>query len=156
MRHIVVACLSALILSAVPVAAQTPPAAPAAAPQKPGEIRAACREEARGKGLKGQPLREAVDECFKAKRPTTPAAAPAAAPGLTKDGQPKAADVRSGCREEAKTKGLKGQALRDSVDQCFRAKRPDLAKAADCRKEAKAKNLEGKDRNAFMKTCRAA
>jgi hypothetical protein len=75
---------------------------------------------------------------------------------LTKDGKPKASAVRKACREEGKGKGLKGKALKASVDECFAKQRPDLAKNKACRQEAEAKKISGKERRDFMKTCRAA
>jgi hypothetical protein len=65
---------------------------------KAGAVRKACREEGRGKGLKGKELRASVDECFAKQRPDLAKAAV--------------------CRKEGKAKGLEGKALRDHVKTC--------------------------------------
>lgn len=93
--------------------------------------------------------------------PVAPAAAPAAttpAPDMTKDGKPKAKEVRQTCRAEAKSQGLKGDAREKAVSDCFVKQRPDLAgrEAAldQCRADAKAKGVaKGDERKAFMKSC---
>jgi hypothetical protein len=53
------------------------------------------------------------------------------------------------CRAEAKTKGLSGQAAKDSVALC----REELRTA--CLKEAIDKKIVGKDRRVFVKSCSA-
>jgi psiF repeat len=95
--------------------------------------------------------------------PTTPApvVAPTPAPAspavsLTKDGKPKAKDVRATCKAEAGTKGLaKGEAYRAFMKECIGKQRPDLVKTYECRQEMKAKNLDKDARKTFMKECRA-
>ncbi len=82
--------------------------------------------------------------------------APAATPSLTKDGKPKAKEVRAACKTEAENKSIgKGEARKSFMRECIGKQRPDLVKAFDCRKEAKAKNLEKAEMKAFMKECKA-
>jgi hypothetical protein len=82
--------------------------------------------------------------------PATPAA------NLTKDGKPKAKEVRATCKAEAATKSLtKGDAYRAFMKECIGKQRPDLVKTYECRQEMKSKNLEKDARKAFMKECRA-
>jgi hypothetical protein len=85
----------------------------------------------------------------------TPTPAPPAA-NLTKDGKPKAKEVRATCKAEAATKSLtKGDAYRAFMKECIGKQRPDLVKTYECRQEMKSKNLEKDARKAFMKECRA-
>lgn len=86
---------------------------------------------------------------------------PAAAPSVagvptTRDGKPKARELRAACRREAEAKGLKDQEGRNAWIACYRAGRPDLAKRFDCRKEAKARGLSGVELEALLKACSAA
>jgi psiF repeat len=82
--------------------------------------------------------------------PATPAA------NLTKDGKPKAKEVRATCKAEAATKSLtKGDTYRAFMKECIGKQRPDLVKTYECRQEMKSKNLEKDARKAFMKECRA-
>jgi len=74
-------------------------------------------------------------------------------PSLTKSGKPKAKDVRAQCREEAKTKGLKGDARSEAIEDCFLKARPDLAVAEECRTDAKLKNLDKEARKTAIKEC---
>ena len=73
-----------------------------------------------------------------------PAPAVPQAPKLTRDGKPLAKDVRAGCREEAKAKGLKPreQPYRDHMKDCIGKQRPDLVRAYECRQEARDKKIE--------------
>lgn len=94
--------------------------------------------------------------------PAAPVVAPVApspvmpAAKLTKDGKPKAKEVRAICKAEASTKGLsKGDAYKAFMKECIGKQRPDLVKAYECRQEAKTKNLDKDARKAFMKECRA-
>ena len=94
--------------------------------------------------------------------PAAPVVAPAApapvAPTtkLTKDGKPKAKEVRATCKAEASAKGLaKGDAYRAFMKECIGKQRPDLVKSYECRQEAKTKNLDKDARKTFMKECRA-
>jgi hypothetical protein len=82
--------------------------------------------------------------------PATPAA------NLTKDGKPKAKEVRATCKAEAATKSLtKGDAYRAFMKECIGKQRPDLVKSYECRQEARAKKLDKDARATFMKECRA-
>ncbi len=86
---------------------------------------------------------------------TAPAPA-ATTPALTKDGKPKAKEVRAACKTEAESKSIaKGEPRKAFMRECIGKQRPDLVKAFDCRKEAKEKNLDKDARKAFMKECRA-
>ncbi len=86
--------------------------------------------------------------------PTPAPASPAVS--LTKDGKPKAKEVRATCKAEAGTKGLaKGEAYRAFMKECIGKQRPDLVKTYECRQEMKTKNLDKDARKTFMKECRA-
>ncbi len=74
-------------------------------------------------------------------------------PALTKSGKPKAKDVRAQCREDAKAKGLKGDARSEAIEDCFVKARPDLAAAEECRTDPKLKNLDKDARKAAIKEC---
>ena len=86
---------------------------------------------------------------------TTPTTAEA--PKLTRDGKPRAKEVRSGCRDEAKAKGLKPreQTFRDHMRNCIGKQRPDLVKAYDCRQEAREKKIAKSEIRAYIKACKA-
>jgi psiF repeat len=82
--------------------------------------------------------------------PATPAT------NLTKDGKPKAKEVRATCKAEAATKNLtKGDAYRAFMKECIGKQRPDLVKSYECRQEARAKKLDKDARATFMKECKA-
>jgi hypothetical protein len=85
---------------------------------------------------------------------TTPASGVPTVP-LTRDGKPKAKELRAACKAQAETKGLKGKDAKDAWIACYRAGRPDLAKRFDCRKEAKAKGLKDDELKAAYKACSA-
>ena len=92
--------------------------------------------------------------------PTSPpSAAPPAAevPKLTRDGKPRAKEVRSSCRDAAKAKDLKPreQPFRSFMRDCIGKQRPDLVKAYDCRQEARDKKVEKAEIRAYIKTCKA-
>jgi psiF repeat len=74
-------------------------------------------------------------------------AAPAA------DAKPTAKAARAQCQADAKAQGLKGDARKSAVEDCFAKARPDLAAADKCRKDGKDKNLAGKELKAFVKEC---
>ena len=88
--------------------------------------------------------------------PAQSAAPPAEAPKLTRDGKPRAKEVRAGCRDEAKAKGLTGrdQAFRDHMRDCIGKQRPDLVKAYECRQEARQKKIEKTEMRAYIKACK--
>jgi len=71
----------------------------------------------------------------------------------TRDGKPKAKELRAACRAEASAKGLAGKERNDAAIACLRAGRPDLARRFDCRKEARAKGLSGKELSAAVQLC---
>jgi hypothetical protein len=89
--------------------------------------------------------------------PTAPVVAPApAAPSaipLTKDGKPRAKEVRAACRAEAKGQGLKGDARKQAVADCVVKQRPDLAARMQCSMDPKAKGLDRDAKRAFIKDC---
>lgn len=87
----------------------------------------------------------------------TPAPAAQSTPApATANTPPTGKEVREQCRTEAKAQGLKGDARKAAVDQCFAQARPDLAKAQQCRREGKAKGLVDKDLRAYVKQCKTA
>ena len=94
--------------------------------------------------------------------PPSPASTPVPAPAadLTKTGKPRAKEVRKTCRDEAKAQGLKGDARRKAVSDCFIKQRPDLAAQENAREQcftdAKAKGMKKDARKDFMKECRKA
>jgi len=82
--------------------------------------------------------------------------APATAAPATADTKPTGKEVRQQCKAEAKAQGLKGDARKAAVDQCFAQARPDLAKARQCRKEGEAKGLAEKELKAYVRQCKTA
>lgn len=85
-----------------------------------------------------------------------PAPSAPPAPKLTRDGKPLAKEVRAGCRDEAKAKGLKPreQSYRDHMKECIGKQRPDLVKAYECRQEARDKKIEKSEIRAYVKACK--
>lgn len=85
---------------AAPADQGPPPGAAAAAPGKPSgkELIASCRADSKAKGLKGDALRAAVDECVGAERPKLAA--------------------RLQCHQQGKAKGLAGDELKSFVKSC--------------------------------------
>ena len=77
--------------------------------------------------------------------PPAPGAAAAAPTGK---------EVRQQCRDAAIAKGLRGDARKTDVKDCFAKARPDLAAANQCREEGKAKGLADKELKAFVKQCK--
>lgn len=80
----------------------------------------------------------------------TGAAPPAGAPATAK---PSAKELVAGCRDEAKGKGLKGDAFKASVHDCVAAQRPKLADRMQCRQQGKAQGLADDALKAFVKDC---
>lgn len=64
-------------------------------------------------------------------------------------------EARQKCRADAIAKGLKGDARKTAVQECFAQARPDRAAAQKCRQDGKAQNLDGKELKKFVKECRA-
>ena len=89
--------------------------------------------------------------------PAVPAAAPTpAAPAAiptTKNGKPRAKELRAACRDEAKGQGLKGDARKQAVADCVIKQRPDLAARMQCSMDPKAKGLDREAKRAFIKDC---
>jgi hypothetical protein len=97
--------------------------------------------------------------------PPAPAAAPATTPSpataapmavpisTTKDGKPKAKEVRKACAADAKAKGLKGDDKRKAEMDCVVKERPDLAAKEQCRMDGKAKGLKKDELKSFVKDC---
>ncbi len=88
------------------------------------------------------------------------APAPAAAPGALSPGMAGAEStgggvkaLRASCRDEAKSKGLKGPAKREAVAACVVRQRPDLAGREQCRTEGFGKGLRKEELHAFVKDC---
>jgi psiF repeat len=65
-------------------------------------------------------------------------------------------EVRAQCKADAKSQGLKGDARKAAVDDCFAKARPDLAEARKCRQDGKAKGLADAELKAFVKQCKVA
>lgn len=62
--------------------------------------------------------------------------------------------VRDGCRDEVRARGVKGPERREAMKSCVLAKKPELAKPMACAEEARAKGLKrGEERRSFMRTC---
>ncbi len=108
-------------------------------------------------GVGGSALAQAPAAQPPSARPS-PASAPAPAADLTKTGKPRAKEVRKTCRDESKAQGLKGDARRKAVSDCFIKQRPDLAAKETAREQcftdAKAKGLKKDARKDFVKECR--
>ena len=68
---------------------------------------------------------------------------------------PSAKEARAQCKADAKAQGLKGDARKAAVEDCFAKARPDIAAAKKCREEGKAKGLADKELKAYVKTCKA-
>lgn len=69
---------------------------------------------------------------------------------------PTGKEARQQCRDAAIAKGLRGDARKTDVKDCFAKARPDLAAANQCREEGKAKGLADKELKAFVKQCKTA
>jgi len=87
--------------------------------------------------------------------PAASTAVPSTAPSA--DGsKPKPKEVLAECRSEAKTQGLKGDARKQAVQDCFVKQRPDLAAWEKCRTDPQMKGKEKDERKALMKECMKA
>jgi hypothetical protein len=85
--------------------------------------------------------------------PAAATAAPAATPSTADGAKPKPKEVLAECRSEAKTQGLKGDARKAAVQDCFVKQRPDLAGWEKCRTDPQMKGKEKDERKALMKEC---
>ncbi|WP_020176056.1 PsiF family protein [Methyloferula stellata] len=89
--------------------------------------------------------------------PATSAPADAAAPATTaaaaQSGKPKPKEVLATCRDEAKSQGLKGDARKTAVQECFVKQRPDLVAWEKCRTDPEMKGKAKGERKALMKEC---
>jgi hypothetical protein len=84
----------------------------------------------------------------------TPAPAAAATPAAAAEGaKPKKKEVLASCRDEAKSQGLKGDARKAAVQECFVKQRPDLAAWEKCRTDPQMKGKDKDERKALMKEC---
>jgi hypothetical protein len=79
--------------------------------------------------------------------------APAAESAAPSSGKPKPKEVLAQCRDEAKTQGLKGDARKTAVEECFLKKRPDRAAWEKCRTDPGMKGKDKDERKALMKEC---
>ncbi len=84
--------------------------------------------------------------------PVTTPVAPSDVP-LTKNGKPRAKELRAACRDEAKGQGLKGDARKQAVVDCVSTQRPDLAARLKCGMDPQAKGLDKEAKRAFIKDC---
>jgi len=88
--------------------------------------------------------------------PATSAPADTAAPATAaaaQSGKPKPKEVLATCRDEAKSQGLKGDARKTAVQECFVKQRPDLAAWEKCRTDPEMKGKAKDERKALMKEC---
>ena len=123
-----------------------------------------CRSDAKAKGLRGDELKSAVDECVGAQKPKLAA--------------------RLQCRQQGKAQGLAGDDLKAFVKTCVAqgpgqggqnmaagrsgpaaggrrrsgatfagGPKPKSAARVQCRQQGKAQGLAGDDLKAFIKTC---
>lgn len=127
MNRLVIIAASVL-LSSAPLWAQPMPGGPGLNPERRA-ARMECRQDARGRGLFGPDLRDAVRACMQARFP-----------GLAR-GNPELRGERMACRQEARQRGLRGAEVRAAVLDCLRARRPDLARIVECRQNARAQGL---------------
>ncbi len=173
---VALACAPAVAQTAPPPADQGPPPGAAAdqgpppgggmgGKQSSKELIAGCRSDAKAKGLRGDELKSAVDECVGAQRPKVAA--------------------RLQCRQQGKAQGLAGDDLKAFVKTCVAqgpqssgqnmapadqgpppgaaadqgpppgagAPKPRSAARVQCRQQGKAQGLAGDDLKAFVKTC---
>jgi hypothetical protein len=65
----------------------------------------------------------------------------------------KSKEVLATCREEAKSQGLKGDARKTAVQDCFVKQRPDLAGWEKCRTAPEMKGKDKDERKALLKEC---
>lgn len=131
--RIILSLLIGLALTA-PVGAQSATSGYGTAPDAGARqaARAQCREEARGRGLRGPDVRDAVRLCMQARFP-----------GLGPRAAGEGRQVRMQCRDDARQRGLRPRTpeFRSAVQACFSQRRPDLARAQACRQEARARGL---------------
>jgi len=86
--------------------------------------------------------------------PAAPAASNASPTAPAAEGtKPKPKEILASCRDEAKTQGLKGDARKQAVQECFVKQRPDLAAWEKCRTDPQMKGKEKDERKALMKEC---
>ena len=118
----------------------------------PRGVRAQARRDCYGENiaLSGDDLRQAMRDCMQARFPGVQLYA---ADGLTRDGRPTAATVRSLCKQDADARKLAGSERTAALVACFNEKRPDLAQRAECRKEARGKGLDGAALRAAVAEC---
>lgn len=89
---------------------------------------AACNKTATDKGLKGDDRKKFMADCLKA-APATPAPAPAPAappPAAKKELPPQ--NAMSACAKKSKELGNKGDAHKNFMSACLKAKGPDNMK----------------------------
>lgn len=84
--------------------------------------------------------------------PADTSSAAAAAPS-TESAKQKPKEVLATCREEAKSQGLKGDARKTAVQDCFVKQRSDLAGWEKCRTAPEMKGKDKDERKALMKEC---
>lgn len=116
------------LLSTGPLMAQPMPDGPGPNPERQA-ARMECRQDARGRGLAGPELRDAVRACMQARFPRMAR------------GNPELRAERMACRQEARQRGARGPEVRAAVLDCLRARRPDLARIVECRQNARAQGL---------------
>jgi hypothetical protein len=84
-------------------------------------------------------------------KPASPAEPAPPASGAS--AKPTGKEALAQCRDEAKTKGLRGPALKADVLECFAKIRPDLAAAGECRRQGKEQGLVDQELRAFVREC---
>jgi hypothetical protein len=84
-----------------------------------------------------------------------PAAAPAApSAGAATAPAPSNKEIIAGCRNDARSKGLRGAALQSAVLDCVRGQNPQLAARIRCQKQARAQGIgRGAAMKAFVRSC---
>ncbi|MGA2793515.1 MAG: hypothetical protein ABSE69_08265 [Roseiarcus sp.] len=87
--------------------------------------------------------------------PPDAAASEGPAPAAASDGKPSPKELIASCRAAAKAKGLKGDALKASLDECVGAQRPKLAARLECRQKGKAQGVADDQLKAYVKSCLA-
>ncbi len=91
---------------------------------------ATCNKTATEKGLKGDDRKKFMAECLKA-APTAPAPAPAAPPPAAPPAGGKVLapkDAMGACAKKSKELGNKGDAHKEYMSKCLKAKGPDNVK----------------------------
>jgi hypothetical protein len=84
-----------------------------------------------------------------------PAAAPTAPPrGAATAPTPSNREITAGCKNDARSKGLRGAAMQSAVLDCVNGQSPQLAARMRCNRQARAQSIaRGDAMKAFVRNC---